>query len=253
MWNPETYLSFQDERDRPGRELLARVPAEHPRRVVDLGCGAGTLSAVLARRWPGAQLEAFDSSPDMVAEASSRGIGAHVGDVCTWEPGPDTDVVFCNAVLHWVPGHEDLLRAWLHRMPRQGCFAFQVPGNFDAPSHVLARELAEQERWRERLAGTVPGADVVSSAVGYADRLTGPTVAVDAWETTYVHALHGPDPVLEWISGAGLRPVRAALDAEEWERFRGELAPRLRAAYPQRDDGVTWFPFRRVFVLLYRM
>src|SRR5699024_8862973 len=144
--------------------------------VVDLGCGAGTLSAGLLRRWPGAQLEAVDSSAEMVAEARSRGVDAQVGDVRAWDPGPETDVVFCNAVLHWVPGHEELLRGWLHRMPRGACFAFQVPGNFEAPSHALARELAEQEHWRERLTGTVPGADVVSSAVGYADRLAGPAV-----------------------------------------------------------------------------
>ncbi|GAB2754854.1 trans-aconitate 2-methyltransferase [Salinifilum aidingensis] len=253
MWDPGTYLSFQDERDRPARELLARVPAERPRRVVDLGCGAGTLTGELARRWPDAAVEAFDSSPEMVAEARSRGIDAHVGDVRAWEPGPDADVVFCNAVLHWVPGHVDLLRTWLDRMPSGSCFAFQVPGNFGAPSHALARELAAQERWRERLAGAVPGEDVVSDAVDYADRLTSGSTAVDAWETTYVHALRGDDPVLRWISGAGLRPVRAVLGEDEWTRFTAELAPRLRAAYPRRDDGVTWFPFRRVFALLHRM
>ncbi len=50
----------------------SRVAATEPRRVVDLGCGPGNLTETLVQRWPGAALEAWDSSPEMVAAARPR-------------------------------------------------------------------------------------------------------------------------------------------------------------------------------------
>lgn len=251
MWDPRAYLAFSDQRERPVHDLLARVGATAPRRVVDLGCGAGNLTPLLSRRWPDAVVEATDSSPEMVAAARARGIDARLEDVRDWHPQPDTDVVLCNAVLHWVPEHVELVRKWLPALPASSWFAFQVPGNFAAPSHCLVRELAEEPEWRD-VVGALPGPEVVLDPWEYAEVVADLGVAVDAWETTYVHGLSGVDPVLEWISGTALRPVRAVLDEESWQRFREELAVRLRKAYPQRSDGTTWFPFRRVFVVARR-
>jgi trans-aconitate 2-methyltransferase len=244
MWDPARYLAFADHRSRPFHELVARVGATSPRRVVDLGCGPGNLTATLAERWPSAVVEALDSSPEMVAAARERGLDARVADVATWEPGPDVDVVVTNAVLHWVPGHEELLRGWVRALPPGAWLAVQVPGNFAGPSHRLVRELVD-ERWPD-LKGLLRESPVLDPA-GYAEVLSG--AEVDAWETTYLQRLEGQDAVLEWITGTALRPVRAALDDTAWARFREELAPRLREAYPVRADGTTWFPFRRVFAV----
>jgi trans-aconitate 2-methyltransferase len=170
--------------------------------------------------------------------------------VLTWRPHPDTDVVVCNAVLQWVPGHDSLLTRWTGELPSGAWLAFQVPGNFDAPSHVGVRALAAEPRWRERLGPVVLREDdAVLGPDGYANLLADAGCEVDAWETTYQQRLTGEDPVLEWVTGTALRPIRAALDEPDWERFRAELAPRLRESYPARADGTTWFPFRRVFVV----
>ncbi len=244
MWDPTEYLTFADHRSRPFHELVARVGASAPRRVVDLGCGPGNLTAALAARWPSAVVEALDSSPEMVAAARERGLDARVGDVASWRPGADTDVVVTNAVLQWVPGHEELLRRWVAELPSGAWLAMQVPGNFADPSHALSRELVA-ESWPS-LTGLMRVSPVLDAA-GYADVLG--AAEADAWETTYLQRLEGPDAVLEWISGTALRPVRAALDDAGWSEFRARLAPRLRAAYPQRPDGTTWFPFRRIFAV----
>lgn len=246
-WDPALYLDFDDHRSRPFHDLLARVGAREPRHVVDAGCGPGHLTAVLARRWPGARVSAFDSSPDMVAAARARGVDAVRADITDWSPPPDADVVVTNAVLQWVPGHAALLPGWLAALPAGAWFALQVPGNHGAPSHALVRELLREPRWQ----GTVElrDEDVVPEPGAYAELLTGTGAAVDVWETTYHQRLSGPDPVLEWISGTALRPVRDALPAAEYARFRAELAPRLRAAYPPCPDGGTWFPFRRIFAV----
>jgi trans-aconitate 2-methyltransferase len=246
-WDPARYLAFDDHRARPFHDLLARVGARSPRRVVDLGCGPGQLTGLLTARWPDAVIDAVDSSAEMVAAARKRGVPARQLDVIEWTPDPDTDVVITNAVLHWVPTHLRLLPRWLAGLPADAWFALQVPGNFAAPSHALVREVLEQPRWR----GTVDlrGEDAVPEPGGYAELLAGTGAEVDVWESTYLQRLTGADPVLEWISSTALRPVRDALPAADYAQFRAELAPRLRAAYPARPDGSTWFPFRRIFAV----
>jgi trans-aconitate 2-methyltransferase len=250
MWDPNAYLLFDDHRSRPFDDLVARIRAEAPRRVADLGCGPGHLTETLAKRWPAAVIEAFDSSPEMVAAARDRGIAAHVGDVRDWRPHPDTDVAVCNAVLQWVPGHDTLLRRWAAELPPGAWIAMQVPGNFGAPSHAAVRALAASPKWRDRLTPAgLREEDAVLDPDAYATLLADAGCAVDAWETTYIQRLTGPDAVLEWITGTALRPVRSALSDPDWLDFRADLAPRLRDASPPRPDGTTWFPFRRVFTV----
>jgi len=239
-WDPTLYLAFDDDRARPFHDLLARVGAVAPRRVVDLGCGPGHLTQVLHARWPQAAVSALDSSQEMVAAARERGVDAHLGDVADWTPPADADVVVANAVLHWVPAPLDLLTGWLGALPPGGWLAMQVPGNFAAPSHTLVRELAPGVPTREA-AVAAPGR--------YAEVLAAAASHVDVWESTYLHRLTGPDPVLHWISATSLRPVRDALTPDEYAEFGATLAPRLREAYPTRPDGTTWFPFRRIFAV----
>ncbi|WP_410589419.1 trans-aconitate 2-methyltransferase [Amycolatopsis sp. lyj-23] len=248
MWDPGKYLDYADLRARPFHDLVSRIGASAPRRVVDLGCGPGNLTVSLRDRWPSAALECSDSSPEMVAAARSRGLDAALLDVRDWTPAPDTDVVVSNAVLQWVPDHGPLLRRWAAALPAGAYLAVQVPGNFNAPSHALTRELAASPAWASRLAEVVLREDdAVSTPLEYANLLTDAGCVVDAWETTYAQPLQGPSPVLEWITGTALRPIRAALSDAEWEEFRAALSPRLDEAYPARPDGVTWFEFRRVF------
>ncbi|MFF0144941.1 trans-aconitate 2-methyltransferase [Amycolatopsis sulphurea] len=248
MWDPAKYLGYADLRARPFFDLTGRIPARSPRRVADLGCGPGNLTTDLARRWPDAVIEAFDSSPEMVAAARARGVAAEVADVRTWVPEPDTDVVVSNAVLQWVPGHDELLRRWAGQLPPGAYLAVQLPGNFGAPSHRIVRDLAAGPAWSAELgAALLREEDAVASPHAYADLLADAGCAVDAWETTYTQPLTGPRAVLEWITGTALRPVRAALSDERWAAFRADLAPLLDEAYPTRPDGTTWFAFRRIF------
>jgi trans-aconitate 2-methyltransferase len=253
MWNPDVYLAFADHRGRPFYELLSRVGAESPRRVVDLGCGPGNLTATLSERWPDAVVEAIDSSAEMVAAARERGLDASLGELEAWMPKPDTDVVLSNAALQWVPSHRELLVRWAGELSRhsEGAWiAVQVPGNFDAPSHAAVRELASSPKWLDALRD-IPFrvGKVVDSAPEYASMLADAGCAVDTWETTYVHELAGEHPVLNWITGTALTPVKEALSDEDWQQFRRELIPMLDERYPVRPDGRTFFPFRRIFVV----
>src|SRR4051794_10204374 len=108
-WDPERYLAFADERGRPFVELVARIGAEAPAKVVDLGCGAGNLTVLLAQRWPRAQVLGVDSSAEMIAAAPpDEGVEFSVGDIDGWQSAEPVDVLVSNAALQWVPGHLDL-------------------------------------------------------------------------------------------------------------------------------------------------
>jgi trans-aconitate 2-methyltransferase len=250
-WDPEQYRRFADERNRPFFDLVGRVGAERPGRVVDLGCGTGALTATLAERWPEARVEGLDSSAEMIAEAAGRAIAGRLDfalcDLRDWLPDGPVDVVVSNAVLQWVPGHAALLPGWVERLAPGGWLAFQVPGNDRATSHVLLDELRASPRWRDRLRRAAPGPRVAEPAE-YLAALAGLGCAVDAWETTYLHVLHGADPVLEWVKGTALRPVLTSLDPGEQEEFLDDCAAQLRRAYPAQPFG-TVLPFRRLFVV----
>jgi trans-aconitate 2-methyltransferase len=250
MWDPEVYLAFADHRGRPFVDLVSRIGAVDPRRVVDLGCGPGNLTVTLRERWPGAVLEALDSSAEMVAAARARGLDATVGDVVDWTPAPDTDVVVSNAVLHWVPSHRELLVRWASQLASGSWLAMQVPGNFDAPSHRAVRAVAGSAEFADELSDIAfRHADVVDTPLRYAELLTDAGCAVDAWECTYLHELTGETPVLDWITGTTLTEVRERLSEQRWQAFRRAITPMLAEAYPRRADGRTFFPFRRVFAV----
>lgn len=251
-WDPQQYNRFADDRGRPFHDLLARVGADAPRRVVDVGCGSGELTAVLAQRWPEAVVEGFDSSPEMIAAADPSGrIAFRVEDAALWSMPADTDVVVCNAVLQWVPTHRDLIHRWATALPPGGWLAVQVPGNFDSFSHTLMRALAESPRWSNQLTGILRHDDAVGSPTEYAGLLHRAGLAADVWETTYVHVLSGPDPVLEWVRGTGMRPIYAALSEPDAAEFTAQYAAQLREAYPPTTAG-TLFPFRRIFAVAHR-
>jgi trans-aconitate 2-methyltransferase len=255
-WDPEQYLRFADERSRPFHDLLSRVGATDARLVADLGCGPGTLTRLLAQRWPQARLEAVDSSHEMVqrAETELADLGgravATLADVREWEPSGAVDVLVSNATLQWVPGHLELLDRFAGWLAPGGWLAVQVPGNFGEPSHTLLAEVAARPRWKERLAD-VPRPSVEEPAT-YLARLADLGLDVDAWETTYLQVLPGEDAVLQWMRGTGLRPVLSALSGDD-ERgpFEAEYGELVRQAYPRRPFG-TVLPYRRIFLVARR-
>jgi trans-aconitate 2-methyltransferase len=251
-WDPQQYGRFASERTRPFLDLINRIEASSPRRVIDLGCGSGELTAQLAARWPSAAVEGIDSSEEMIAAAAPHDrVTLRVGDVTTWTPPEDADVVVSNATLQWLPTHRELLASWAAGLPADGWLAFQVPGNFDSFSHTLLRSLAESRRWASSLTGILRHEDAVGTPEQYAGILLAAGLVADVWETTYVHVLAGPDPVLEWIRGTALRPVMAALPQASYALFEEELAAQLRNAYPATPAG-TLFPFRRIFAVGHR-
>jgi trans-aconitate 2-methyltransferase len=248
-WDPTLYMRFGDERSRGQVDLLSRVQADDPANVVDLGCGPGNSTVVLAARWPQANLLGIDSSPEMIEQARTALPTAsfEIADLREWlTRGHQADVVFTHATLQWVSGHLDLMGDLVASVRPGGWLAISVPGNFAEPSHVLREDLAASDPYAAYTKGVAsPNAH---DPEAYLRALRALGCKVDAWETTYLHQLQGPDGVFDWVSGTSARPALQALPDDLREQFASELRAKLREAYPV-EDGVVVLPFRRVFVV----
>jgi len=259
-WDPQQYVRYADERNRPFVELLARVDvaragASDPSYVVDLGCGPGPLTRLMADRWPTAAVLGVDSSPEMIESAQEHAIDGRldfvVGDIGTWRPDRPVDVLVSNAALHWVPGHVELFAGFADALTPDGVFAFQVPDNFTEPSHTLLLELRTSPRWRDQLGEGADRTIGVERPSRYLDALIAAGLSADVWQTEYLQILPGEDAVLEWVKGTALRPVLSKLEGADREEFLADYAAVLREAYPPQPFG-TVFPFRRTFAVARR-
>ncbi len=250
-WDPKIYMAFGEERTRPARELLARIDNERPGRVVDLGCGPGNSTALLAERWPHAELDALDNSAEMLDAARKTGITARWEqvDIAHWNPGKTYDVIYSNATLQWVPDHARLLPDIVRHVENGGVFAFQVPRNFSDPCHTLIHDVARNGPWRAKLEGVRDWWNVQEPET-YFDILEPHARSIDIWETRYVQVLDGEDAVYRWMTGTGLRPFANALQGDEREAFLAEYRRRVGEAYPRRQSGVTLYPFQRLFCVM---
>ncbi len=254
-WDPRQYSRFEAERDRAALDLLLRLPGDlDPREIWDLGCGAGQHAAMLKRRHPGAAVHGLDSSADMLARA--RALDADVdwrqGDIAGWSAEVPADLILANASLHWLPDHSTLLRRLAEALAPGGALAIQMPMAHETRHHTLMRAVAAEGPWAAPLAGVGTIAPLLSPEAYY-EVLSGTCSEIDVWTTTYLHALTGPDAVLEWMKGTALRPFLAALDDPAMcEAFLSALGARLCEAFPPRADRVTLLPFPRLFLVARR-
>lgn len=252
-WNPEQYLKFADHRLRPALDLLARIPMENPETVFDLGCGPGNITEWLRKRWEKARIVGIDSSAEMLATARDRwpDLIWEKADIGSWLPKTQASVLYSNAALQWLDNHRSLFARLFGALAPGGVLAVQMPRNFDQPSHVLMRAVAQEGPWREILAPHLRH-DPVAEPRDYWRMLEPLGAGIDIWECDYLQTLSGEDAVLQWMLGTTLRPLLAVL-SEDWrEDFLAEYGARLREAYPRESNGTTLFPFRRLFILASR-
>jgi|SRR6266700_7412209 len=253
-WDADLYLRFANERTQPAADLAARIQLANPLRIIDLGCGPGNSTQILRQRWPAADIIGLDSSAEMIAAAEkSYPAGKwRVQDIATWSGADTFDVVFSNAVLHWLPEHEALFPRLFTRVSPGGVLAVQMPAHLESPLHRLILEIAALQQWRERLqkaraaiTGHTPGF--------YYDVLQPLAATVVLWHTEYQHVMEGPQAILDWIRGTGLRPFLEALeDRAEQQRFEAILLTGIERTYPRQADGRILFPFRRLFLVARR-
>ena len=253
-WSARQYLKFEDERTRPPRDLLAQVPLQKPRRVVDLGCGPGNSTELLVERYPDSEVIGLDSSPDMLRKARER-LPKHKfveADITTWSPAPGTDLLFSNAVMQWLPDHTMVLRRLLEALAPGGVLAVQMPDNTREPALVFQGEVGASGPWADHpeiKAGTRPD---LPSVEAYYDLLKPVCSHIDIWHSVYNHIMASPAAIVEWFKGSSLQPFLSPLDAAAREQFLAAYTKKIAGAYKPRADGKVLLKFPRLFIVAVR-
>jgi trans-aconitate 2-methyltransferase len=253
-WSARQYLQFETERTRPACDLLARVANRATNRIVDLGCGPGNSTELLASRFPRADILGLDTSDDMLTKARARlpRVNFENVDVAHWRSAAPLDLIFANAVLQWVPDHVALIVRLVEQLAPGGSLAVQMPDNFDQPSHVLMRKVAARAPFVDKLAGANAARETIGAFADYYAALTSRCAGIDIWRTTYVHALAGADAIVEWVKGTGLRPFLSPLAPDEKQAFLAQYHDEIADAYPPLADGRVLLPFPRLFIVAVR-
>jgi len=252
-WSAKQYSAFENERTRPVRDLIAAIPEHDVKVAIDLGCGPGNSTEILASRYPDAAVSGLDSSQDMITAARKRmpDFQFEVGDIEGWAPKQRYDVILANASLQWAPNHEVLYPHLVHQLAPQGTLAIQTPDNLEEPAHRMAREIAADGPWADKIGGIrhLPR----HSAHYYYDLLRQHCSSVDVWRTTYYHPLTGgAQAVVEWFKGSALRPYLEPLGDEEKTAFLARYLKAMQQAYPASSDGNVLLPFPRLFIIANR-
>lgn len=251
-WSAAQYTKFEQERNRPIADLLTQIPTETLNKAVDIGCGPGNSTELLASYFPNIKdISGIDNSSDMIKAAQQRLPHFHfeIADISTWEGKGHYDLIFANASLQWVPDHQALFPAMLKKLNAGGTLAVQMPDNFNEPAHVLMRSVAANGTWASRLKDAskrIARAD----AGWYYQMLRSKVSTLNIWRTTYFHSLSGGhEAIVEWFKGTGLRPYLNALDEAEQAEFLKKYTQELAGAYPKYEDGTVLLPFPRLFIV----
>ncbi|TXN70050.1 trans-aconitate 2-methyltransferase [Methylobacterium sp. WL18] len=252
-WNPALYTRFEDERTRPAAELLARVPLDRPRLAYDLGCGPGNSTALIAERFPDAEVVGLDTSPAMLESARVRlpGLAFALADAETWAPERAPDLIYANAVLQWLPDHPALLPRLFGLLGPGGVLAVQMPDNLAEPSHRLMRETASAGPWAAAIGDPAVAGRLgrMLDPAGYYDLLAPLAADVDVWRTAYHHPMADAAAIVDWVRATGLRPFLDPLDPDQAAGFLAAYESAIDTGYPRRSDGLRLLAFPRVFIV----
>ncbi|KAH6605470.1 trans-aconitate 2-methyltransferase [Trichoderma cornu-damae] len=252
-WSAAQYLKFSEQRTRPSRDLLAQVPLASPKRIIDIGCGPGNSTEVLAKQWPDAQILGMDSSPNMIetARRALPDLEFTVADLHSYTPEGSVDLLFSNAVFQWI-NFEDripIIRRLILSMKPGGVFALQVPDNYAERSHEAMRAVAEKGPWSETLGRLKPSLGPFQTPFELHNELKHLCSTVDIWHTYYQHQLGGHGEIVEWVKGTGLRPFIDPLTPEQKEEFLAAYLEKLKELYPLCNDGSVLLRYPRLFMV----
>ena len=244
-WNAAQYLKFKEQRTQPVRDLTAHIHSLNPASVVDIGCGPGNSTAVLAETFPQAKIVGIDTSENMLekARANCPNLTFVSGDAQNLDG--TCDLLFSNACLQWIPNHERLIPGLMGHLNPGGHLAVQMPRNDAEPLYRIIAETAAEPEWGLQELRVQPGHLLTPQE--YYTILAGCSADFNLWETKYYHRMPDHQSLVDWVKGARLRPYLDALDQTQGAVFEHTILERVKAAYPLQKDGSVLFGFRRLF------
>lgn len=250
-WNPELYLKFGKERTQPSIDLVSRIDMTNPAKIIDIGCGPGNSTQVLAQRWPTAKIVGVDNSPAMIEKAKKDYPHQEwaIVDAGKDEINDRYDIVFSNATIQWIPDHAALLKRFHNLLTDNGTIAIQVPQFWDMPIGKSIMEIAGQSRWSALTAGATE-LFTIHDHHFYYDHLSALFHSIEMWESDYVHILDSQPAILEMVRSTGLKPYLERLESDTDKKdFEDMVLKAIEKDYPLQRDEKVLFPFKRLFFI----
>jgi trans-aconitate 2-methyltransferase len=250
-WNSAGYLKFVNERTQPAVDLINRIDKENPLKIIDIGCGPGNSTEVLAKRFPNAKILGADNSPNMIEAAEKKYPNLQFvlcdasKDLISLDN--DFDIVFSNACIQWIPNHNELLKNMMGLLRQGGVLAVQTPMNYNEPIHQIIGEVSASEKWASRFLNKRIFYNLSQS--GYYDLLSDISADFVLWQTTYFHKMKSHGDIMEWYRSTGLRPYLDVLSEDDKHEFERDVYDKLTAAYPKQKNGEIIFRFPRFFFI----
>jgi trans-aconitate 2-methyltransferase len=252
-WNPSNYLKFKNERTQPSKDLASRIAIENPKSILDLGCGPGNSTKILADKWPKAIVIGIDNSPEMIkkAKADYPYLSWVLSDISKLDAGSTSDIVFSNATLQWLGNHETLIPKLFKHVNKDGALAVQVPANQNEPLHQALLTVSKSAKWKEYTGNCDQLMNYRSSEYYYAI-LSRLTQSFELWETTYIHVLDNHRALIEWYKSTGMRLYLNALPNDSARtQFEEDVLDICKREYEIQENGKILYPFSRVFFVAY--
>ena len=250
-WNAAQYSKFKKERTIPAVDLANAINHKNVRSVLDIGCGIGNSTAVLAEKFPNAKIVGADNSDDMLADARKNNPNIEFIKLDA-EKDIDSitehyDVVFSNACIQWIPNHQKLLKSMFSLLDKNGILAIQIPQQSKHPVHKIIQSLSKSDKWKDKFGVTRMYNNLTENE--YFDVLSELTENFRMWETVYFHAMPSYESIIEWYKGTGLRPYLEQLSDEDKTEYLNDILECLKDTYPVQKNGEIIFRFPRLFLI----
>ncbi len=254
-WDPKLYLKFSDERTQPSIDLVNRIRfAKAPENIIDLGCGPGNSTQILAEKWLNSKITGLDNSASMIEKAKSDYPKQEwiIADAATFISKKKYDLVFSNATIQWIPGHKRLLERMLDLATENGVLAVQVPKFRDLAIWQAIDKVSKSGKWA-KVTKECDEIFTYEETGFYYDILSKLVPVVEMWETTYIHIMDSHPAILEWSRSTALRPYLGRMKSEaEKKEFESDLLGEIRKKYRAQSNGKVLFPFKRLFFIAYK-
>ncbi|HSV00036.1 MAG TPA: hypothetical protein VLI91_08000 [Roseiarcus sp.] len=222
-------------------DLMRKIPVRAPRRIADVYRERGSMRALLAQRFPYAEIKAFDLSRAA-------------------EPGPDGGLSRLGAERKFdllclngagMPLRR-LLPSLVGMVSAGGCLAVEFPNDLYEPNRALMRMIAADGPWAKKLVPIAKTRPFNETMEGLYALLSPACAVVDIWEATYLHALEGVAAIVEWMEATRLAPFLSVLNETDRRKFLDRYATELSKAYPPDPNGGVLVRSRQLFALAQR-
>lgn len=243
-WDPNCYNEFKIERYQPFEDLYSFIVPRKKMVVVDLGCGTGELTSILADRLEDCNVVGIDSSDDMLDKARKKmQPGLEFKKMKIEEVSGQWDLIFSNAAIQWVDNHPMLFKKLLSLLTPEGQMVIQIPTGHLAME--LIKEVVQELPCRDLLKGwyyqspvlTIDEYSEIIYRNGFKDFLI--------YEKVYSHGLKNSDDIVRWMEATALLPYLERLPAEEHKVMLQQYRETIIKKWP---SGSVFFGFKRILI-----